>query len=189
MPDDRQQRYDEIMRRIQNRADADSPLTTNIPRKLEHILDDLNALDELERLARKRSLPMIMHGTKSIKGTADWVGVVNWYRSKGYYGYKTLTLLGIWLSKHDHVLTLTIGEKTLTYAKSVYNAESYHKLIRKGWRTYYDDNGAPPPDTLLHSMAYTPDERLQTRKVIQQVLNEWVTQIKQNTPTEENRED
>lgn len=134
--------------------------------ELARILDGLNVWDTLEALRTKRFSPNLCHGPKAIGGLSPfpYVGVVVWHRPAGYYGYKTLTLLGVWARYEGEKPILLIGVKRLSYSAPFYDAEAYHKLIRRNYDLYYQDDDMPPADALI--ISYDPEMRLSLRETI-----------------------
>ncbi|MCL4249981.1 MAG: hypothetical protein KJ065_17675 [Anaerolineae bacterium] len=141
--------------------------------ELAKILDDLDAWTAVEA-ALARYSRLIAWGPKTVKGDtpSPWVGVIMWRRASGYTGYRTLSLSGVWTVQEAHVVRIIMGQRTLPYAAPFYEAEVYHKLMRKDFTVYYDDNGAPPAP-LLRSLDVTYDlqARLALRETILQVLS------------------
>lgn len=167
--DDSERRYAEIMRRIAQRKQAPTPK----PSLLESTLDQLNVLDELARLSRRLTENRIAYRPGVVNGRG-WVGVLIWHHEYGYYGYRSLTITGVWAVWRDGEIHVIVGEKTRSYAAAVFNAESYHKLVRKGFQTYYDDDGSPPTrgDSIHLQATYTPENRLAIRQQIAHTLNQ-----------------
>jgi hypothetical protein len=140
--------------------------------ELARILDGLNVWGTLEALRTKRFSLNLCYGPKAIGGLEPepYVGVVVWHRAAGYYGYKTLTLLGVWACEEGGKPVLLVGVKRLPYAAPFYDAEAYHKLIRRNYDLYYQDNGAPPADA--QAIPYQPELRLSLRERIAAELAE-----------------
>src|SRR5690606_27984089 len=134
--------------------------------ELARILDGLNVWGTLEELRTKRFSPNLCYGPKAIGGLVPtpFVGVVLWHRPAGYYGYKTLTLLGVWAKLEGEKPELLIGSKRLAYSAPFYDAEAYHKLIRRNYDLYYQDDDLPPSDAL--TIPYQPEHRLTLRETI-----------------------
>lgn len=134
--------------------------------ELARILDGLNVWDALDELRTKRFSPNLCYGPKAIGGLAPvpYVGVVLWHRPAGYYGYKSLSLLGVWARQEGEYPAILVGVKRLPYTAPFYDAEAYHKLIRRSYDLYYQNDGAPPADAL--AISYQPDLRLSLRETI-----------------------
>jgi hypothetical protein len=147
------------------REKADAPKRV-AQEELARILDGLNVWGTLEELRMKRFSPNLCYGPKALGGLEPipFVGVVLWHRAAGYYGYKTLTLLGVWVREESGVPTILIGVKRLPYTAPFFDAEAYHKLIRRGYDLYYEDDGMPPTDAF--SIPYNPELRLSLRETV-----------------------
>jgi hypothetical protein len=133
---------------------------------LARVLDGLNVLGTLEELRTKRFSPNLCHGPKTV-GTLEpvvCVGAVLWHRPAGYYGYKTLTIVGVWARAESALPLISVGVKRLAFARDFYDAEAYHKLIRRGFDLYYNDDGLPPSDAF--TTPYSAEQRLSLREII-----------------------
>ncbi|NDJ61784.1 MAG: hypothetical protein GYB67_11705 [Chloroflexi bacterium] len=144
---------------------------------LARILDDLNAVGALEVVRDTRFSPRLCHGPRGIDGLTPvpWVAAVIWHRPAGYFGYKTLTLLGVWAyhaaDGAEAPPVLSVGAKQLSYSAPFFDPEAYHKLIRRGYDVYYRDDGAPPAEAKRCAvLTYTPDERLALREALAAAL-------------------
>jgi hypothetical protein len=137
---------------------------------LARILDSLDAWGAAE-LARKAMPRLTGWGPKAVSGASPsaWVGVVVWQRAAGYTGYKLLTVRGIWALQEGTDARIIVGQKVLPYTASFYEAEAYHKLIRKGFDIYYGDNGAPPT-TRLYDALYVAEQRLAMREAVKATM-------------------
>lgn len=133
---------------------------------LARILDGLNVLSTLEELRLKRFSPNLCYGPKTIGALEPvvTVGVVLWHRPAGYYGYKTLTVLGVWARAENPLPLILVGVKRLPFARDFYDAEAYYKLIRRGYDLYYDDDAMPPGDAF--TVVYSAQQRLSLRETI-----------------------
>ena len=141
---------------------------------LARVLDGLNVMDALETLRRRRFSPNLCYGPKAFSGLtpAPWVSALIWHRPAGYFGYRTLTLLGVWAIDQASETVITVGTKTRPYNAPFYEAEAYHKLIRQGFDLYYEENGSPPPESgRCMTATYTADQRLALRDAVTQALN------------------
>lgn len=134
---------------------------------LARILDSLDAWGAAE-LARKAMPRLTAWGPKAVSGVSPsvWVGVVVWQRAPGYTGYKLLTVRGIWAVQEGTDVRILVGQKVLSYTAGFYEAEAYHKLIRKGFDIYYSDHGAPPTQCDYDAL-YTLEARLLMREAVQ----------------------
>lgn len=162
-------RYDDILRRIQQRNLRRKP-DTSLP--LRQVLDNVNAFGFLEDVQARRYPQIVCFGPKAVQG-ATWAGVVIWYKSRGYYSYRTLTLLGIWAASASETITLQLGTKILEFTGHYYNAESYHKHLPKRFDIYYQDDGSPPSANFLYTTFYDPVQRLAIRQALQTALKQW----------------
>lgn len=131
---------------------------------LARVLDDLNAMDTLDALRRRDKLT---YGPKAI--STESMAVVVWRRASGYYGYKTLTLIGVWAVLRDDHPYVVVGKKLLPFAQPFYEADAYHKLIRKGYDIYYKDDGSPPAKPSF-SVRYDREQRLELRETLAREL-------------------
>lgn len=137
----------------------------------------LSGLNALSTLAEKVPLYMkqVVHYGPASFADDEWASVVTWYRDKGYNTYQQLTLFGVWAVGEDDDLQLLLATKSLRYSAPVYNAESYHALIPRGFRTHYGDDGSPPSaDTIIAEWAYDPARRLALRREIAESIETWL---------------
>jgi hypothetical protein len=175
----RDHRYDDILRRIAQRQHDEQrapPL-----HQLARVLDDVNAFGQLEELQQQQFHTIQCFGPKSInsglKPTAPsevWEGVVVWCKQRGYYSYRTLTLLGIWAIMAGEAVTLALGTKQLAFTGHYYNAESYFRHIKSRFDIYYEDDGSPPDESRrLYSVQYDSAQRLAIRQALSETLARW----------------
>ncbi len=170
MSRDDEGRYQEIKRRIQQRKQTSPPADDG----LAAVLDELNIFGYLDDMRSKLSPKIRCYGPKIVR-RKGWMGVVVWHRQRGYSTSPVLHLFGIWAVGETETPTIAIGAKMLLFSAPVYNAESYHKLIKRGFDVYYDDDGCPPPESLWrYSAVYDPAKRLVSRKAIEAELARWV---------------
>jgi len=177
--DDKQQRYQDILKRIAEQKTNKLNQTENVSKSAYDLtLDSLNAYDEMAKLPLKTYKHILCYGPQVIR-QAIWSGVVVWYRNKGYYGYQTLHLLGVWAYQHDTDINLIIGIRDLPYRAPIHNPEGYHASIRNGFKIFYDDNGHPPDQTenILFQSPYNQKERLTFRQTLNKILNQWFAKI------------
>jgi hypothetical protein len=133
--------------------------------RLAKALDALNAFDALDTVRRKRYNTATCFGPApftspaaptQVENLPRWIGVLIWRRAPGYYGYKTLTLTGVWAVESpapaesdaaakadDGPITIIVGERIIPYTSDFYVAEAYFKLIRTTFTDYYSDDGRP----------------------------------------------
>jgi hypothetical protein len=154
------------------RRNAEAPLRAE-QQALARILDDLDVMGGLETVRKQRFSPKLCHGPKPVYGLTPhvWIGAVLWHHPAGYFGYKTLTLLGVWALHQDEKPMIAVGTKHAAFAHPFFDPESYHKLIQRDYTTYYKEDGSPLLDdsTLLITL-YDPVERLQLRDEVQRQL-------------------
>lgn len=177
--EDKQQRYENILKNISNRRLFGSAKMDDEPRRLhDHALDLINAYDALAELPQREFNNILCYGPKAVRGPA-WSGVVIWYHSKGYHGYQTLHLLGAWARYHEGELLLSIGTRQLSYRAPVYDAGVYRVAIQNNFRIYYDDDGHPPgeDDRLLFQSTFIMKERLTLRQTLVEILQKWSEEI------------
>lgn len=168
-----QQRYEEIMRRLALKQQQQTARPAQ--QRLEAVLNALNALDTLVTTQQATPRGIIPCGTKTTHCAEPCtVGVVGWLRPSGFYGYRTLILLGVWAQAVGEAVRVCVGSKRLAYAQATYNPEAYHTLIRRDYRPYYQDDLRPPASALL-AFDYMPEERLARRTQIAQTLAAYVT--------------
>jgi len=149
---------------------------------LARALDDLNAMGVLEEMRVKRFSANLCGGPAARDGLMPepWVGALIWHRPAGYFGYKTLTLLGIWAIQRENVPLIMLGVRRLAFAAPFYDAEAYVKLIRGAFDLYYDDKGNPPPTPAL-TFAYDAAKRLEQREVVAKTLQKLAIEHTENT--------
>lgn len=149
-------------------------METNRRVEFAAILDGLNAWDALDQFRRKAFARQLAYGPKAVQSprTELWVGVVIWSRAPGYFGYKTLTLTGVWIVDRDGQAGVIVGQRHTAFAHGFYDPEAYHKLIRKDYAVYYKDDGRPASgDQIRAQMIYQPEERLNLRQWLVSAIN------------------
>ncbi len=181
MSSSRDQRYEEIMRRIaQLRADKAVAPKREAQNTLSQILTDLDAWGKLVKLRQMKVLNTPLHGPKVVSGLmpSPWVGVIAWRRGAGYYGYKILQIVGVWAQGDADDATISVAWKSLAYNAPTYEAEAYHKLIRRGFDFYYSGDASPPSEgRRLLSLTYNPEDRLDVREQVRATLFAWATHV------------
>lgn len=159
------------------KAEALAPLVAR-QEDLAKALDALNAYDALDDLRRKKFAHNTCFGPKPYYGgtPSAWVGVLIWKRSPGYYGYKTLTLYGVWARDLAGAedggiggIEIVTGSKVIPYTSEFYVAEAYFKLIRDGFDIYYSDDGRPPPH-ISAAFSFDRANRLELRQTLAAAL-------------------
>ncbi len=173
--EDKKQRYENILKNIERRRPFGSARKEEKPRTpQDRVLDLLNAFDALAELAQRDYQRVLCYGPQTVRGRA-WSGVVIWYHSKGYHGYQTLRLLGVWAHYHDSEIMLSIGVRKLAYRAPVYDPGVYRVAIQNNFRIYYDDDGHPPADgdCRLYRASFKLRERLEHREAFTDILRCW----------------
>lgn len=153
-------RNDSLLNEIIARRRANQVMQQTDP--LARVLDDLNVMDTLEALRRRAKLT---YGPKIITSALPSKGVVLWQRGNGYYGYKTLKVLGVWAILRDEATVIVVGSKTLAFSAPFYETEAYHKLIKQNYDLYYTDDNRPPAQPSF-SVRYDPEARLDLRETV-----------------------
>ena len=177
--EDKKQRYDSILRNIASRRPFGGAKPDENPRRLhDRALDLINAFDELAELTQAEFKHILCYGPKAFRGQA-WSGVVIWYHSKGYHGYQTLNLLGVWAHYRESELRLSMGIRTLSYRAPVYDPGVYRVAIQNNFNIYYEDAGHPPgeEDRLLFRAHFDMKERLTLRQTLVELLQQWRQEI------------
>lgn len=173
------ERYDDILKKIAEGRPFGSR-RRKLPPQTPHsrALDRINAFDALAQLARKDYRRVLCYGPKSLRGSA-WAAAVVWFHHKGYHGYQTLCLLGVWAHYDEDQIQLSIAERQLPYRAPVYDAGVYRVAIRNNFSLYYDDPGAPPDneDKLLHRGRFQEKERLTYRQTLKEVVAQWQVKL------------
>lgn len=179
MSSERDQRYEAIMRRIaERRAQQEAAPKRELQDDLARILENVDAWGKLEAIRRNKRLRKVVYGPKIVQGLAPdaWVGIVLWRRGSGYHGYKQLQLVGVWAFEEAGQTVLTVGTKWLAYSAPFYEAEAYHKLIRRSFDLYYEGDPTPPIDPLYRRI-YEPEQRLTIREEIRAALEAWAASV------------
>ena len=177
MADD-ERRYQEILRKIASRGPFGSPAPAQEPdNPLDRALNGINAFDSLARLTQRDYADIVCYGPKALRGST-WSAVVLWYQPKGYHGYQTLSLLGVWAQQQGSEMALSIGIRQLPYRAPVFDAGVYRVAIQNGFRLYYEDDGHPPgaDDQLLYRAIYRQEQRLNQRQALREICCAWQDQ-------------
>lgn len=175
------ERYEDILKRIAEGRPFGSKRRELLPQMPhDRALDRINAFDTLAQLARRDYRQVLCYGPKSLRGSA-WSAAVVWYHHKGYHGYQTLALLGVWAHYDQDRILLSIAERQLPYRAPVYDAGVYRVAIQNSFSLYYDDAGGPPGngDRLLHRCRFQENERLRHRLTLKEIIAAW--QVKLDT--------
>ncbi len=176
---DNDNRYEDILKKIAERPLFGGKRREILPRTPhERVLDRINAYDCLADLPRGDYQHWLCYGPTPTRGSA-WSGVVVWAHRKGYHGYQTLTLLGVWAHYAADEILLSIGSRHLPYSAAIYDAGVYRVAIRNNFRLYYDDRGGPPDDgsSLLFRGGYSDGERLQFRQSLRGYVRQWRSEL------------
>lgn len=176
---DKNQRYKNILKNIERRRPFGSARKEEKPRTpQDRVLDLLNAFDALAELAQRDFERILCYGPQTVRGRA-WSGVVIWYHNKGYHGYQTLRLFGVWAHYREAEIMLSIGIRRLPYRAPVYDAGVYRVAIQNNFRIYYDDDGHPPEDgdRLFYRASFKLGERLEHRQALTDLLRSWISEI------------
>ena len=162
-------RHPDILRLLAQRKQA-QPTESERKAILPSVLDGLNTFSFCEKAHRRAPDTMLCFGPKSLEGDG-WVSVVIWYRPKGFYSYKTLTLYGVWAVADADETRIIIGQRILDYTQLPYHAEAYRYRMQNEFTTYYGDNATPPDDSnRFYETLYTPETRLSIRQDIESVV-------------------
>jgi hypothetical protein len=171
---ERNTRYDEIMRRIQAHKREQARESALEP--LAEALNDLNATGYLEDVQAEEFGQILCFGPKVLSGES-WMAVVVWCRPRGYYSYRTLTLLGLWatLELESGEIVIILGTTTLPFRGQYFNPEAYFKHIGSRFDLYYAGAVSPPPEeNHRYTTTYDPARRLDIRRAIESELAQWV---------------
>jgi hypothetical protein len=174
MASSKDSRYDDILRRLQQRQreQADAPKQDD----LAAILDGVNAWGFLDEVKQAKLGQMSCYGPKIFRGYTPilWVGVVVWCKPRGYYHYQMLTLLGLWAYERSGVPSLMLGMKTLEYSAPIFTPESYHYHIKRRFDLHYKGDASPPPESAgQYTVQYDASRRLEIRRAIERELAQW----------------
>lgn len=177
--EDKNQRYQEILKRIDSRRPFGSRREEEKPRApQDQVLNLLNVYDALADLAGREYKTILCYGPRTCRAPA-WSGVVIWYHSKGYHGYQTLNLLGVWAHYRQSEFLTSIGIRSLPYRAPVYDPGVYRVAIQNNFKIYYTDDGHPPDksDRTLYRAPFKSKERLIHRQTLAGLLQKWRREI------------
>ena len=175
-------RYDDILKKIAERPPLGGKRREILPQTPhERVLDLINAYDCMADLPRADYQHWLCYGPTPTRGSA-WSGVVVWAHRKGYHGYQSLTLLGVWAHYVGDDILLSIGSRRLPYSAPVYDAGVYRAAIQSNFRLYYDDRGGPPGDGggVLFRGNYSDGERLQHRQRLREIVSQWRRELEKD---------
>lgn len=138
-------------------------------------LDALDAFGALDEVVRYPPPGQLLHGPVPVFGET-WAGVVVWLAPQGYYGYRTLTLLGTWATSDSEGQRLTVGTRTLAYQPAFFSPEAYFRRIRQSFSLYYGREVPPPQadSACLGAFHFDAEERLAGRQRLRDLLAAWV---------------
>lgn len=149
------------------------PTPTPVQKDMQRVLDTLNAFGFLDDARQKAPDAILCFGPKDVFD-GNWSGVVVWFRPRGYHGYKTLTVLGIWASAQMNTVSVVMGTHTLTFTAPFYNPEAYFHHIRRGFDLYYGDDVSPPDGPhQLYATDFVQSRRLEIRDAIETILAQY----------------
>ena len=177
--EDKNQRYQDILKRIDSRRPFRSRSEEEKPRApQDQVLNLLNAYDALADLAGRDFAHILCYGPRTCRAPA-WSGVVIWYHNKGYHGYMTLHLLGVWAHYRQSEILISVGVRPLPYRAPVYDPGVFRVAIQNNFRLYYDDDGHPPDerDRTLYCAPFKSKERLIHRQTLAELLEKWRGEI------------
>jgi hypothetical protein len=138
------------------------------------ILAGLDVMRVLEENAPNYLQDVLHYGPSSFAGNG-WAAALIWYRNKGYYTYRELTLFGVWAVADADTTKILLGTKPLQYNAPVYNPSAYFNLIQRGFKTYYGDDGRPPSATsITFETVFDPTARLKLRQTLADEIIEWL---------------
>ena len=179
MSDNNTDRYEDILKRIAERRPFGSQQRRDKPETPhDRVLDLINAYDSFADQAQRNYEQILCYGPKHIRGAA-WSAVVIWYRPKGYHGYRTLHLLGVWAHYRDEDIVISIGQRELPYRAPIFDPSVFRVAVENHFDTYYGDNGHPPgeADSLHYQSVFETEKRLQHRKALDDILRGWQRKI------------
>ena len=168
-------RYQDILNKIACRGPVGSKSPVDKPQTpQDSALDLINAYDSLIPLAERSYDSILCYGPNSLRRSA-WSAVVIWYQNKGYHGYQTLDLLGVWAHYAGTQIMLSIGIRKLQYCAPIFDAGVYRVAIKNGFQLYYEDDGRPPEagDSPLYHEPFKMEKRLTHRRALCEILDKW----------------
>ncbi len=174
MPDQPDDRYQDILERIATRRPFARAQQKKPARPHDRALDLLNAFDTWSDLVLREYDRILCHGPKTVRGAA-WSGVVIWYHSKGYHGYQELRILGVWAHYAGDDIVVSAGIRKLPYRAPVFDPGAFRHNITSGFQLYYQDKGQPPGDgdQLLFRAKFTGKGRLKLREKLRAIADQW----------------
>lgn len=139
------------------------------------ILDGLNAMQAMDQIALREFDDIRLFGPKAFQSEQK-ACVCVWYLPNGYNAYQELTLFGLWaVTGDDEQTQIIIGTRKRPYTAPIYNAESFWTLIRSDYRTYFQDDHAPPfPADRLYDQPFDITRRIAMRQEIDRIIRQWM---------------
>ncbi len=164
----------------QIRREADSSGKAPLP-DCGAVLDALNAFGALEAIQQRPPGKLLCFGPKAYPCAAG-SAVLMWHKPPGIGTHRTLGLLGVWAVMPAQTIRVIIGERSLAYGDLPFNIESYFYNLRRDFRMYYGADLAPPDaGGILHEAVYTPESRLDLRRIIEETLQDWRQSMQSTT--------
>lgn len=163
-------------RKQTRRYNARRPARTLFTNEQANILTGLNVLDTLEKHAKTYMDDVHWYGADSFSGK-DWASSLIWFRKQGLHTqtYQQLTLFGVWAIAQDNSTQLQLGTKPLQYAAPIYTPEAYFQLIKRGFKTYYNDSGNPPEaQYITQTFDFSPETRIALRDELSDAIKAWM---------------
>ncbi|MBL8166481.1 MAG: hypothetical protein JNJ61_31145 [Anaerolineae bacterium] len=172
---EREERYQAILRNIAARQGQVARAERQ--QVLESALDALDVLGKLDALCRHPPDSITCYGPQVFRGGDDtvWVAVLIWHKPKGYGQHERLGLFGVWALDSGAGVMLIAGSKTLTFKAPIFNAETYHYHIKRGFSLLYAGDASPPPSEGQQWQAeYDPARRLALRDELDAALRAYL---------------
>lgn len=137
------------------------------------ILSGLDVLRPLEAHTPQYLQGVLHYGPETFVGKRSASALI-WYRRKGYHHYRKLMLFGVWVAEIDSVTHIIIGSKSLTYTATIYNPESYTKIMKQTFIPYYGNDVSPPDKKgILFQTDFDVTRRLALRRELAEQLAYW----------------
>jgi hypothetical protein len=81
----------------------------------------------------------------------------------------------VWALESGAAVNLVVGSKALTFNAPIFNAETYHYHIRRGFSVLYAGDASPPPAADWQwQAAYDPARRLLLRDELDAALRAYL---------------
>lgn len=138
------------------------------------ILAGLNVMQVLEDYAPQFLQSVLYYGPASFTGK-NYACVLVWHRRKGYQHYRKLRLSGVWAIETEDSTDIIIASKVLLFNASIYNAESYHAVIKQTFKPYYGNDTSPPGDSaIVYRTQFDVTRRLALRRELKGQIQNWL---------------